>query len=142
MIVANEKQYYQVVPDGQQKPGKSPRKSARNKAANIRKRKALTRVCVALAVGILVISRFAVISEYNYNIRMLERELEELQKANERLNSNVPRLWILMSWRTMPFTSWAWFIRITGYSIRCSSKERRGNLLAEAGEHEGQTGFA
>jgi hypothetical protein len=38
-----------------------------------------------MAVGILVISRFVIISEYNYNIRNLERELEELRKENERL---------------------------------------------------------
>lgn len=85
MIVARQQQYYQSIPDIQQKPNTGLKKQAHRKRINVRKRKALTRVCVALAVGILVISRFALISECNFSKRTLERELEELQKANERL---------------------------------------------------------
>ena len=78
-------QYYQAVPERQQKPNTGYKKPSQRRTVNIRKRKALTRVCVAMAVGLLVISRFVIISEYNYNIRNLERELEELRKENERL---------------------------------------------------------
>jgi cell division protein FtsB len=85
LLVAKKMQYYQAVPEKQQKPNIGYGKTDRRKTVNIRKRKALTRVCVAMAVGILVISRFAIISEYNYNIRNLERELEELRRENERL---------------------------------------------------------
>ncbi len=85
MIVARKMQYYQSIPEKQQKPNIGYGKQARRRTVNIRKRKALTRVCVAMAVGLLVISRFVIISEYNYNIRNMERELEELRKENERL---------------------------------------------------------
>ncbi|MGI6703056.1 MAG: hypothetical protein ACOX42_03350 [Clostridia bacterium] len=85
MIVARQQQYYQTIPEIQQKPNTGPKKPIRRKNVKVIKRKALTRVCVALAVGILVISRFVVISEYNYSIRMLEKELGELRKVNERL---------------------------------------------------------
>jgi cell division protein FtsB len=85
LIVARKMQYYQSIPEKQQKPNIGYGKQARRRTVNIRKRKALTRVCVAMAVGLLVISRFVIISEYNYNIRNLERELEELRKENERL---------------------------------------------------------
>jgi cell division protein FtsB len=51
-----------------------------------KKLKAVIRVAIAFAFALLLISRFAVISEYNYNIRQLEKELEELQKTNERLS--------------------------------------------------------
>jgi cell division protein FtsB len=85
LIVARKMQYYHAVPEKQQKPNTGYKKPSQRRTVNIRKRKALTRVCVAMAVGILVISRFALLSEYNYNIRNLERELEELRKENERL---------------------------------------------------------
>jgi cell division protein FtsB len=85
LIVARKMQYYHAVPERQQKPNTGYKKPSQRRTVNIRKRKALTRVCVAMAVGILVISRFVIISEYNYNIRNLERELEELRKENERL---------------------------------------------------------
>jgi cell division protein FtsL len=85
LIVAKERQYYQTIPDIQQQPNIGAKKTARRNNVSLRKRKALVRVFFVLAVGILVISPFAVISECNYNIRMLERELQELQMANERL---------------------------------------------------------
>ncbi len=85
MIVARQKQYYQSVPGEEQKPEIRKRKPTREKRVVIRRRRALTRVCVILAIGILVISRFAVISEHTFRIRNMERELEELYRVNERL---------------------------------------------------------
>lgn len=61
-------------------------KAERRKQKNKRKARAFVQVITAFAVALLIISRFAVISEYNYNIRNLKGELQELQKTNERLS--------------------------------------------------------
>ncbi len=84
MIVARQRQYYQTIPGEAQRPDIKKRKPIRKKRVGIRRR-ALIRVCVILAIGILVISRFAVISEHNFRIRAMEKELAELHKENERL---------------------------------------------------------
>lgn len=92
MVVASQRQYSQTAPEEWQKPNTGPKEITRKKGIIKRKRKALTRVCIALAIGILVISRFAVISEHNYNIRNMEKELEALQKVNERLQLQHARI--------------------------------------------------
>ncbi len=83
MLVAEKRQYYGALTEEQHKPETEKRR--RKKVRKNKKLRALSRACLALALAMLIISRFAVISEYNYNIRILQTELEELQKTNERL---------------------------------------------------------
>lgn len=85
MVVAKQKQYYQNMPDRRQNKDSGLKRAARDKGGIMSKRRAVVRVILAFAIGILTISRFAIISEYNYNIRNMEKELGELFRVNERL---------------------------------------------------------
>jgi len=86
LIVAENRQYLGTMPQeyNRSKPDRS--RANRQKQKNRRKVRAFVQVIAAFAVALLIISRFAVISEYNYGIRNLKRELQELQKTNERLS--------------------------------------------------------
>lgn len=85
MIVAEKRQYQQVYTQRQYTEkddslqAQKWRKRARSRA------RAVIRVAIAFAVAVLLISRFAIISEYNFAIGRLEKELQELKKVNERL---------------------------------------------------------
>lgn len=83
MIVAEKQRYYTAPVE--RRPVRKTGKGRRAEAGKSKRLRALSRVCVALAVAMLIISRFAVISEYNHSIRMLEAQLEELKRVNERL---------------------------------------------------------
>lgn len=85
MIVAEKRQYYGTLNEEQYNQNTRPGRPVRQKNQYAKKRRALARVCAVSALAIMVISGFAAISECNYDIRAMEMELEELKKANERL---------------------------------------------------------
>lgn len=86
MIVAERRQYYDVPVKKQ--PSKMENRHIK-KTKKRKKARALLWVCLALSIAMLIISRFAVISEYTHSIRSLETELEELAKANGRLELQI-----------------------------------------------------
>jgi cell division protein FtsB len=86
LIVAEKRQYQQVYSqreyiekDDRRQIQQKRRLRSRNKA------RAVGRVVIAFAVAVVLISRFAIISEYNYAIGQLEKELQQLKNSNERL---------------------------------------------------------